>query len=96
MTRKRTTSKKATPTKAKGGKRAKASKAPKANGGKATPASRRPDIAPRRRERGEKALKMRKAGKSWAQIGEAMSISASYARNCAADVAGGNDNLPKI
>ena len=48
----------------------------------------------KRKSRGATALKLREKGKSWSEVGEAMSISSSYARNCAADYAGGKSKLP--
>ena len=53
-------------------------------------------IAPRRLQRGERALKLRKQGLSWVEIGRKMKVSGSYARNCAADIVGGTENLPPI
>ncbi len=44
--------------------------------------------------RGAQALRLREEGKSWPEIGKAMGISASYARNCAQDYAGGKSKLP--
>jgi len=51
-------------------------------------------MPPKREARGAQALRLREEGKSWPEIGREMGISASYARNCAQDYAGGKSKLP--
>ena len=51
-------------------------------------------MPPKREARGAQALRLREQGKSWPEIGEQIGISASYARNCAQDYAGGKSKLP--
>ena len=92
MARKRTTKKGG----AKRSKKGNAKRASSKRSKKATGAKRRPDIAPRRRERGEAALALRKKGMSWAAVGAKLGVSGSYARNTAADIVGGTANLPPI
>ncbi len=50
----------------------------------------------KRAERGEEALSLREQGLSWNAIGKKLGISGSYARNCAADYAGGKSKLPPL
>ena len=48
-------------------------------------------------QRGEAAIKMRKQGKRWSEIAEALGFANSGAcNNAAAKVAGGYDKLPKV
>jgi len=92
MERKRTAKKGAAKRSRKGNAKGASSKRLK----KATCAKRRPDIAPRRRERGEAALALRKKGMSWAALGAKLGVSGSYARNTAAHIVGGTANLPPL
>lgn len=83
MARKGTTKKGAGKTRAR-----KSARKPRARNGPAM------TMPPKREARGAQALRLREEGKSWPEIGKAMGISASYARNCAQDYAGVKSKLP--